>query len=355
MKTFLLLFVSMSMISPAPAQNAVCLPSDGTHYGFSFPEDTVNKFLNLGKYKAVFFGEQHNDGFTPEIKYNLIVDLNRHYGYRHIFIEAGSSSAWLINRYLKDGDTTDFHPYGGYTLFYRRLYEYNRSLPDDTKLVVHGVDFERTGVFRVIHLLAPPGKPVPAVLQPAMDTVRTHIADTVLRMYSMANGRMTLYDNSPFENRLRYLQGEFSRYSAEAKAFFGDNYSALDDIVQNEGRVIVMPKPRNKTMYRNMGKIVKKEQIDKFIGFFGSEHTKFSVSSSLTNRASGLPGFGTNDILNIVSVVYNRSGEDGTAMKFKDVERLKELNGGCKATIMRTQDVPGYRDKADYVIIADGK
>lgn len=353
MKRLLLFVLITANTFQLYAQNRVCLPRLADDNGFGFPAGEVDSFLQLQQYKIILFGEQHNDRIDPEIKYHLITHLHKTYGYRHVFIEAGYSAAWVFNQFITKGDTILYQPTGAYRQFLKRLYAYNRSLPDNQKIIFHGVDFERVGVFKVVNALKPKDKPVPPLLQPVMDTVQVHLVDTPLVMYSYINSKMTLNDNAAFEKTLRWMQAQFRSHTADAKTYFGNNYHALEGIVNNASPVEVRPKRRNKTMFQNMKHTVEEEKIDKFIGFFGGVHTDETIASSLTKKIKGLPGFSGKDILTIREALYNKRDDSSYLLVAERVEILKSLNGTCKATFLRAADVPGFKKKADFVLVGD--
>ncbi|MBZ0099593.1 MAG: hypothetical protein K8F30_10940, partial [Taibaiella sp.] len=320
--------------------------------------EELNGFLQLDKYRAIFFGEQHNAGFDPEIKYHLITDLNKRTGLRHVFLEMGFSSAWNINQYLQTGDTTYLYnpawprTHGLYSRLWTRLYEYNRGLPDGRKIVIHGVDFERTDVFRTLKRLSPIGQVVPAPLRPVMDTIDAHLSDPPLVMWKVIDGKFIVYDNSAFTRTFRYIQKQFLAYTDITKTYFGSNYHVVEDIITNDGLVEVRAKRRNSSMFTAMQRIIDEQKIDRFIGFFGGQHTTYTVGNSLANAAADLRGLRQSDILNIAEFAYNINSKD-TAFRRKHFHELVALNGSCKATVLPARVVPEYKNEADFVIIAD--
>ena len=86
------------------AQTSLCMSADQATKTVRFRSDDLNRYLQLDKYKIIFFGEQHNGIFDPEIKYHLITDMNRRTGNRHVFMETGVADAWHYNHYLATGD-----------------------------------------------------------------------------------------------------------------------------------------------------------------------------------------------------------------------------------------------------------
>jgi hypothetical protein len=358
---FFYAFLLCCCFATACAQTPLCLSTDAVTKAVDFRGDELNKYLHLDKYKIILFGEQHNGSFDPEIKYHLITDLNRRTGNRHVFMEVGVANAWHYNRYLETGDMADLYTdpaksgHTPYALFWQRLYAYNRSLPEKQKIVIHGVDFERTDVFATLKQLVPVAKPVPASLRPVMDTITTHLSDPPLAMWRMINNKFVLYDNSGFVKTLRYIQTQLLAHAEDAESYFGANYPVVRDIASNTAPVEVAPKRRNKAMFAAMQRIVEDQKIDRFIGFFGffgNQHTTYEVASSLANAAKQLKGVGAGDILNIAEFAYNLKSTD-TAFRVKRFHETVALNKGCKATVIPAGAVPGYKRNADFVVIAN--
>ena len=205
------ILILLHFFTIAEAQPPLCLSKDAAANSIDFRPDELNNFLHLDKYRIIFFGEQHNDRFDPEIKYHLITDLNKRRGMRHVFLEISFSAAWNLNQYLQTGDTTYlFNPArprtsSPYSRLWTRLHEYNKGLPDGQKIVIHGVDFETTGVFRTLKKLSPTEQNVPSALKPVMDTIEAHLSDPPLAMWNVIDGKFILYDNSAFTSTLRYV------------------------------------------------------------------------------------------------------------------------------------------------------
>lgn len=352
------LLVLLTCSIKTEAQSSFCLSPAGSTSWIDYKPGELNRFLHLDRYKIVFFGEHHNDRFDPEFKYHLITELNKLSGIRHIFMETSVSAAWRRNRYLQTGDTTylsnSFSGYNNsYTLFWNRLYSYNASLPDSLKIIIHGVDFETAGVFPVLKQLSPVGQSIPASLQAVMDTVAAHLSDPPLRMWEMIDGKFTLYDHSAFTKTLRYVQGQFLSHANDARAYFGSNYSVVHAIALNDAPVEVKPARRNKSMFSAISRAIKEQNIEKFAGFFGAQHTRYSVGGSISNKAMELPGIRSGDILNIAEAAYRTKPDSNSVYTVKSQEELAALMGPCKAAAMPASAVPGYKKWADFMIVVD--
>ena len=348
----------MVLMNTADAQSSLCLSKDPASNLIDFRPDELNRMLHLDQYRFVFFGEQHNMVFDPELKYHLITDLNKRSGTRHVFMEMSVSIAWHCNRFLQTGDTS--HLYGAtggyvfsaYVRFWKRLYAYNKLLPGTSKIIIHGTDFEGTGVFPTLKELAASGQPVPLSLQPLMDTVDAHLADKPLHMWDIVDNKFILYDNSAFTSTLRYVQSQLLDHDADTRAYFRDNYTVVHDIATNSGRVEVKPASRNKTMFAVIERAVKEQHIDRFVGFFGSQHTNYNVHNSLPNATKRLKGISSTDILTIAEFGYNLKSKN-TAFRRNHFQELVDLNGSCKASVHPCNMVPGFKNECDFVMIAD--
>jgi hypothetical protein len=353
-----LLPLLFALISPGIfAQSPLCLAKGKSPGSIDYDAAKVDTLLHFDQYKVVLFGEMHNGSFNPEIEYHFLKHLNQAHGFRHVFLETSVSAAWHLNQYVRTGDTSVLNKmlstagYDQWLLFCKRMYEHNRTLPDSLKIVFHGVDFERTGVFSTILELAPAGVPPPKSLQPALDTAKAHLQDKPLAMYDFINGKFVEYDNTAFVSALRFLQKALLDNPKDAGIYFGSNYPVVQDIAANDGEVTVMPKPRNRTMFRTMSRIIREQKIDKFFGVFGSQHTIYTQPSAISNAVRKLDGIRAKDVLSIQEIVYNVRSKSDTFHKIPAA--IISLNGNCKGTLLPAAAVPGYKKRADFVLIGN--
>jgi len=273
-------------------------------------------------------------------------------------METSVSRAWHYNQYLKSGDTA--HVYvsaapqalNGYIAFWKRLYEFNKGLPEGSKIMIHGVDFETTAVFQTLKQLAMPGRAVPISLQPMMDTVNAHLSDKPLHMWDVIDNKFILYDNSGFTQTLRIVQKQLLDHDDDVKAYFGDNYPVVHDIAINSGKVEVKAKNRNKTMFAAMERAIEENNIDRFVGFFGNRHTDYSVHNSLPNAVKKVKGINRKDILTIAEFAYNVKSKD-TAFRPKHYQEIVDMNKDCRASVYPSNAVPRFSNESDFVVIVN--
>jgi len=306
---------------------------------------SMSAFLDAGKYNAVFYGEHHNTTFDPEIKYHLIKHLNSSYGFRHVFMEVGISAAWRYTQYLNTGDTswlvnpTLVMTKGGYGFFWKRLYEYNQLLPDSQRVIIHGIDFERTEIFSTLLMLSGQDS-IPPSLIAINDTLKAHMNDSPLVIYTIRQGKLALLnDEVPFNKTIQYIRKAFEKNEVASKAYFGKNYQLAMYMLHNPGVAMLYPKPRNKTMAMLMQNVLEKERVTKFIGFFGHTHTDYSVATALTNFIAKQQNYKHSTTLTIMEVVKD------------DNEGLSQP--GCKAIITPAAAIPALKRKADFLLITN--
>lgn len=340
------------------AQDHICLKAGSTPGTIAYHADDVDKMLHFERYNSIIIGEMHNGSFNPEMYYHLLTQLNRDHGFQHIFLEMSASTAWHYNRYLSTGDTTYLSNkrmvanYGLWPDFWRRIFEYNEGRAVNQKMIIHGVDFEQTNVFATIMELAPEYKTPPPSISSAIDSVKKHLNDEPLKMYTIIKGKMIESDNSGFVTVLKYIQKTFLENPADTKSYFGANYNIVQEISENNGKVEVRPKHRNKTMFQAIKRAVQQQKIDKLVGIFGSGHTLYTKHTSISNTVRKLPGVDKNKVLHIQSLIYNLNYPNPDSSAARD---LKKMNGDCKATLVPSSAVKGFLKKADYVIIGDAK
>ncbi|MCH7514492.1 MAG: hypothetical protein IH947_11210, partial [Bacteroidetes bacterium] len=102
-------------------------------------------------HQIVLLGEApHGVPANTFLQAELFIYLNKHLGTKILLIEFGSSDAYLLNKYLKTGESKYFEKsYYGYKKFSEaknamiKLFNYNKSLSKDGKLKIVGLDFER--------------------------------------------------------------------------------------------------------------------------------------------------------------------------------------------------------------------
>src|SRR5690606_35468034 len=122
---------------------------------------------SAAKDKMVFFtGENHNFRTSNyKLQLKMLKYLYKNFGVNHLFLEFGISRGWLVNNYVQTGDSSLYtilkkYSYDEYTMLYKELMLFNKTLPADKKIMIHGIDIERSysTPIKVLSMLLPDRK-----------------------------------------------------------------------------------------------------------------------------------------------------------------------------------------------------
>lgn len=134
---------SQSEFTPIPADTSFKLN------GFDVIADSIHK------YRLVLTGENHRFVNSNQIiKLKMILFLHEH-GFRYHLLELGRGIGYLANEYIRTGDEqlmnilndgveNELNPMFEMLMVLER---FNRELPDEDKIQIHGVDYTRYPFF----------------------------------------------------------------------------------------------------------------------------------------------------------------------------------------------------------------
>ena len=317
----------------------------------SYNQNEIDTTLQLSKYDAYFLGESHTVDFEPEFKFHFIKHLNSKYGVKDIFMEIGYSAAYFFNQYLQTGDTnilqTNRLPYlwGKYKIFWKNLRIYNSTLQDSLKVVIHGIDFERIEIFKL--------------LEKARDT-SIKISDNLRQTFEIINTKSSnsnlFYGDKEFSKTLSSLKEIFSKNTDEFKLLFKNNFNIVKSSLNNISNANSSFSERNENWLINLRQIIIDSKISKFIGFFGAAHTRYNNKASLTVAIKN-SNFFKGKILNIATVYshYSQGGNQIIEYGHNEVETFETYyNKNCRAVIVKSSEVPklNFKTESDFIIFA---
>lgn len=308
----------------------------------TYNEALMDSLMTPQTHQAIFYGETHNFHFEPEWKFHLIKHLQARYGIKDVFMEVGISAAYLFNQYLNTGDTsliqglvyTDHY----YKDFWQNLYAWNCTVPENKRLVIHGVDFERTEVLKVLAV----STPVPASLQEVFK--RMAEADSIDAFAP------------EFEQLLCFIQSAFSANKDAVKELYGNKYPMVSRIIRNDCPITQRAIPRNKVMYRHLIEALKDSSIQRFVGFFGQAHTTYDMFSSLPNSLKKERAF-RGRVLTF-NAVYNDECTASYSGSYRaevlEVLYNRYMNHSCRVTVIPAQQIANrrLRKSADLILFA---
>lgn len=252
-------------------------------------DQALLKSSGLDQYNIVLYGEHHAIKKNFEIELFLIKFLNKNYNVRHILIEKGYCDAQLLNRYLETGDISilenimsnlkgTFAYSKDMFQFYRNIYEYNKSLPSNEKLVFIGVDIQHqveTGMDYLMSLL--PEKEIPQEIKENIEGLQLSYEKKECKMETL----------EPVLKDLVEHQAVFNAYLGEAYTSF--KYG-LNNIIQSlecyNGSDDEFVSLREQKLIENFTTQYSELDQAKYFGIFGGQHTALNASEENCNLAT---------------------------------------------------------------------
>ncbi len=311
----------------------------------------VEQIIPLENTDAFFFGEGHSRNFDPEFKYYFITHLNECYGVRDIFMEMGKSAAYIYNQFLQTGDTSFLKKYsliynqGFYKKFWEKLYLFNVGRPMHLQLRIHGVDFERMEVFKLLQ-----------ALKSENIVVADHLQDIFTEIKRLAEDKNLSAFEEDFVKSVSSVKKIFKKNTADFENIYGQNYSIIADILNNNAPVTTKINSRNSVWYSHMKSAIHQFQIQKFIAFFGRSHINEANENSMPQLFKK-----ENTQFKIVSIAgiyhqlqgYGKSADELVVYDYgyKEKELYKQnANKNCRASMVALNSIIDNKPKviADY-------
>lgn len=277
---------------------------------------------NLDKYNIYMIGEYHGTVGTFVTKLELIKYFYETHGVSDLIMETGYSSGFLLNRYINTGDeeilnTLLENSIGTstnrieYKEYLERIYEFNKSLPDDTKLKIHGVDVEHqyyVGTYLLELILR--DLVIPTELKEYIDPLYTTPEN-----FSIALNIVDKLTSSINSNRETYSN------------LLGDDYNTFVNTIEGITQGLNFYK-NNSTAYREecfiKNSIRTIENIDgKSLALLGSWHTDMNGQDDIKTVGRALSeeyGTGSGGVSSIKLTYYKSfvSSNNGKYSKIKD-------------------------------------
>jgi len=113
---------------------------------------------SLDDYSVYFTGENHMFlEFNAQFQFKLLKYLHQEQGVNHFLLEQSPGLTYIMNKVVINDKTTHMH-YLSDVLFdpfhelVSKIHDYNKALPDSSKIQIHGIDIERFPGFSVYAL-----------------------------------------------------------------------------------------------------------------------------------------------------------------------------------------------------------
>lgn len=238
--------------------------------------DPANKLFDTDFYQHqyFFFGENHGSAIPLTVDLFLFKKLHQQAGVRFYIAEIDATKAWMVNRYLADGDTSwllkvmaswkkdtlQWASRENYRKF-QDLHAFYKKLPKDQKFQVVGIDVPQDYSLiheQAVYLTGNAGK----VLKPAIDSLLWITKDITNDRRSELNGYA------------RRLLPQLLLNETALQKQLKERYPLLKHLVTSLG-FIGIGMTRDSVFYRNFESLLNINgwQEKKMYGFLGYFHT----------------------------------------------------------------------------------
>jgi len=260
-------------------------------------DDYENLSHDLEDNKVFLAGELHGIQENYTLRLNLLMYLNENAGVNYYLAEMGYSSSYFINKYLETGEEKYLYVVansivGSYDHsvddinFWKDLYKYNQSLPDERKIKVVGLDIEHQFWLAIMQLnnlvedlnlgegmettlgrleyysasLCPQMTDSKNIMQ----NVKKLDTKDVLKV--IADLRSD-YNENPTKYKRLLSEDEFKDFK-----FVINNITDTERIYSNRSNRDYFNKEREKAIYKNFLRAYEEDPDAKFFGQWGSFH-----------------------------------------------------------------------------------
>lgn len=333
------------------------------------------KLLDKDMTKDVFLvGESHGTVANEELGLKFLKYFQKQAGVKYYLIELPYSTGYFLNQYLITGDESILNGFsGGYwskqtSDKWRKIYEFNKTLPEDKKIKVVGIDIEQGPIsgLACISTLIPKNDP-PSKIASFISNVRS-----CYKLYKT---------DSEIKQFATDLKKDIENNEDIYKQYLKDNYFEFQFVINNilnyyelnneESYKNGNSQIRDDKMFENFSKVYKRLPPGKFFGQFGLLHilqnktgdNKLPLAAQMNGNTSPVK----NKVLSIVCLykgchtmgdggysIFNLSTYDPKLDKYvKKGNTLLKLKGERspyqKKLIWNLTRVPGFDDPHDGV------
>lgn len=272
----------------------------------------------LADYRFFFVGEVHWRKLNTQIQWAFLKHLYEQAGVRNLIVEGGFAFSFLLNQYLKTGEErllekalTDIPSCPeDEAVFFRTLYRFNQNVPDSSRIIVTGIDVDKSPALsiQVLNTLLPDAPP-PKSLFPLMK----RIEELHYTRY---------FDPGEVRRYFKRLNRDMAAHPARYQAYWGENYPLLQLLVANtlEGYKFTFVRStffqkawqrREERMYENFLALQPFMAKGAFFGQFGALHTdlKRSARWEFPTLAHRLNHFTNSPVSNKVLTISRFAGK----------------------------------------------
>lgn len=342
--------------------------------------------------KVFFTGENHQFRYTNMmLELKMLKYLHEKAGVRYLMLEFGYSRAFLLEKYIQTGDTVSFnilknYSYAVYTDFYKRLYEFNKTLDSANKIHIIGLDAERfLGLpIKLLSMQFPKNTIAPDSIELSVESLKGLAAfnddyhkqanennrkdDDVSYFYSSAN-----FSN---QNSLMPILEDYKKHKALFKEFIGvEKFPVFEEVVKtietyikwdgfNDDRMVQSYVFREQYMYKEFLKVLAKDPDAKFYAQFGRCHVSkikqdkacnWYDYSSIATRINESTDPRIKDKVLSIGMFYPKSDlYEDTKESFKNIQAIVDSAYESAITLFKLKNDTMFNDfssKYQFVIV----
>ncbi len=299
MKKYISIFLLVLTISACSnIEKSEYLDKNKSELKASYDSSDYNKLTGDLNANDIFLaGEMHGIKENYTLRLNLLMFLNENAGVRHYLAEMGYSSSFYMNKYLSTGDERYLFLVtnsiaGSYdhsaedVEFWRRLYTYNKSLPEKEKIKIVGLDLEHQFWISILHLNSilkdkNLGPEIGEVLK-ELDTLSSYICPNMKNTENILKNiqkvkisslsKITKNISIDLKNRKQIYKKQLNKDEFYDLEFILSNSIDTERIYKNVADSYYFNVEREKSIYNNFLKVYSHFDKAKYFGQWGGFH-----------------------------------------------------------------------------------
>jgi|GEM_PF-6420523 len=249
-----------------------------------------------GKKAYIITEDVHNLLKVPATTLKFLQFLHKTKGINTLAIEGGTSTAYLINRYLESGDTLLLREIVRHTFYWgkehheflSKLCAWNRTLPQERKIIVRSGDIEikQECVVLALNILLD-GRTIPPVIARGLEGLQNVFKQKQAhRQQFQALNVLYYYDKDQCRELIEFLIADLRHNETPYKDFFGKDLELFKTMINDLAKLYEFNYRRDmKFMYRDeliFSKLLKLAEAcpGGFLYVVGAKHTRPGSSSS---------------------------------------------------------------------------
>ena len=216
--------------------------------------------------KVFFIAETHELEINTEYQLFFLKFLHTNAGVRNLITEYSYGTAFLIDQYLKSGDTLFLNArankkYQQYEDYWKELYKWNKSLPADQHISVYGIGRYNWPIIAPLYFCIPEEKEIPEEIKSEIEIINQLFTSNNPPSY-YGNG----FDSKDNQKLRKSLRRKLEKYP-ELTTYFGSNYIHVENITNNYAAY----KPTDASMFKNFNELHDELEGNTML-VFGSYH-----------------------------------------------------------------------------------